>query len=102
MDSGEGRLDNLETYVIDNLQDGLSRHERRIHDAGKRYAAHVKSSDPMIVSQAEGVFLQEMRDSVDDLTSIIRRRTPDPVVHASEFPDTAVQQLPNMAARLSG
>jgi hypothetical protein len=90
----------LETYVIDNLQDGLNRHERRIHDAGKRYAAHVKSTDSTIVGQAEGVFLQEMRDSVDDLTGIIRRRTPDPVVHANEFADAPVQPMP--ANRLSG
>ena len=69
---------------------------------------HVKSSDPMVANQAEGVFLQEMRDSVTDLTGIIRRRTPDPVIHANEFADATVSPAntpypaPPGSARLSG
>ena len=80
----------MEAYVIDDLQDALTHHERRIHDSGKRYAQHVKSTDSMVANQAEGVFLQEMRDSMSDLVRAIRRRTPDPVVHAHEFADAPV------------
>ena len=83
----------MEAYVIDDLQDAMTLHERRIHDSGKRYAQHVKSTDVMIVNQAEGVFLQEMRDSVNDLTRAIRRRTPDPVIHAHEFADAPVRPM---------
>ena len=77
----------MDAYVIWTLQDQMTRHERRIHDAGKRYAQHVQSTDLTIVAQAEGVFLQEMRDSIGDVLVEMRRRTPDPIIHAQEHSD---------------
>ena len=44
----------MDAYVIWTLQDAMTKHERRIHDAGKKYAQHVQSVDPQIVNQAEG------------------------------------------------
>ena len=77
----------MDAYVVWTLQDAMVKHERRIHDAGKRYAQHVQSVDPQIVAQAEGTFLQEMRDSIGDVNVEMRRRTPDPIIHAQEHSD---------------
>ena len=57
----------LDAYVIWTLQDAMTKHERRIHDAGKKYAQHVQSVDPQIVNQAEQTFLHEMRDSIGEV-----------------------------------
>ena len=46
-----------------------------------------RSTDLTIVAQAEGVFLQEMRDSIGDVLVEMRRRTPDPIIHAQEHSD---------------
>ena len=77
----------MDAYVIWTLQDALTKHERRIHDAGKKYAQHVQSVDPQIVNQAEQTFLHEMRDSIGDVLVEMRRRTPDPIIHAQEHSD---------------
>ena len=80
----------MEAYIVESLGRELARHERRIHDAGKRYSQHSQSTDAMVAAQAEGTFLSEMRDSIDDLKQEMSRRTPDPVIHALEFSDNTV------------